>query len=124
LFVGRAMGATVYLPPDVPSVVLGTRGADQIVTMCPSGVSRGQKILQKACPSDISTRQPSDSAYWMAFSMCLLGCRDLPIRPILGHLLTSVNPMRLDVNPPLSQVADAERDEYDDNLQAFHRLLA
>jgi hypothetical protein len=56
--------------------------------------------------------------------MCLLGCRDLPIRPILGHLLTSVKPMRLDVNPPLSHVTDAERDEYDGYLQAFHRLLA
>jgi hypothetical protein len=58
--------------------------------MQPSREFQGQRRCPHACPLESSTRHPSDSAYCIARSMCLSGCRGLLIQPILEELLTHV----------------------------------
>jgi hypothetical protein len=57
----------------------------------PSRVLCGQYRCPQAWPLESWTRHSRDSAYCIASSMCLSGCRGLLIQPILGNLLTTVN---------------------------------
>ena len=79
-----AVRAGVDLASNLPGVILSySRRRPHRHDAAPSG-GLGAEQSARAWPFDSATRHPSDSAYWIARSMCWSGCRDLVIGTILA----------------------------------------